>query len=73
MENTFSKPLSIFKCTSIFSCVTQVKAVVVGFDGHVSFMKIMRAASYLNDPKIPYIATNTDGRLPTKTGRVIPG
>ncbi|XP_072034114.1 glycerol-3-phosphate phosphatase-like [Amphiura filiformis] len=51
----------------------EVQAVVVGFDGHVSYMKMMRAASYLNNPNMPFIGTNTDGRLPTKTGRVIPG
>ena len=36
-------------------------------------MKIMRAASYLNDPACIFIATNEDSRLPTKGKVVIPG
>ncbi|XP_071956690.1 glycerol-3-phosphate phosphatase-like [Antedon mediterranea] len=52
----------------------EVRGVLVGFDPLISFRKVCRAASYLTDPSVPYIATNLDGRLPIPNkGRVIPG
>ncbi|XP_053550742.1 glycerol-3-phosphate phosphatase [Bombina bombina] len=51
----------------------EVKAVVVGFDEHFSYMKLTRALRYLQDPACLFIATNTDTRLPLEGGRVIPG
>ncbi|XP_073504450.1 glycerol-3-phosphate phosphatase [Phyllobates terribilis] len=50
-----------------------VRAVVVGFDEHFSYMKLTRALHYLQDPECLFIATNTDTRLPLEGGRVIPG
>ncbi|XP_075421806.1 glycerol-3-phosphate phosphatase [Ascaphus truei] len=51
----------------------EVKAVVVGFDEHFSYMKLTRALRYLQDPACLFIATNTDTRLPLEGGRAIPG
>uniref|UniRef100_A0A0B7BHK2 Phosphoglycolate phosphatase n=1 Tax=Arion vulgaris TaxID=1028688 RepID=A0A0B7BHK2_9EUPU len=52
----------------------EVSCVLVGFDPHISFMKIMRAASYLKNPDCLYIATNEDGSLPAKDSNIcIPG
>ncbi|XP_028669654.1 LOW QUALITY PROTEIN: glycerol-3-phosphate phosphatase [Erpetoichthys calabaricus] len=50
-----------------------VKAVLVGFDEHFSYMKLARALRYLDDPRCLFIGTNTDTRLPLEGGRAVPG
>ena len=57
-------------------CVTfsfKVAAVVVGSDPHFSYMKMIKASSYLNRPGCLFVATNRDGRLPCKGPVIIPG
>ncbi|EFO25592.1 4-nitrophenylphosphatase [Loa loa] len=52
----------------------KVRAVVVSFDIHISYPKIMRAATYINQPGVRFYATNPDPRLPGPIpGVIIPG
>ncbi|KAJ7984710.1 hypothetical protein DPEC_G00357580 [Dallia pectoralis] len=51
----------------------EVKAVVVGFDEHFSYMKLNRALQYLNNPNCLLVGTNTDTRLPLEGGKAVPG
>ncbi|XP_065070452.1 glycerol-3-phosphate phosphatase-like [Rhopilema esculentum] len=52
---------------------SEVGAVVVGFDEHISFQKIASAMTYLEDPNVHFIATNTDNQFPMGDGTFMPG
>lgn len=45
-----------------------VRAVVVGFDPHFSYMKLTKALRYLQQPDCLLVGTNLDNRLPLENG-----
>lgn len=51
----------------------EVKAVVVGFDEHFSYMKLNRALQYLMQQDCLFVGTNRDTRLPLEGGKAVPG
>jgi len=53
---------------------SQVKAVVVSYDKHFSFAKLLKACSYARNPDNIFIGSNEDPSLPTPNKEVvIPG
>ncbi|XP_031849083.1 glycerol-3-phosphate phosphatase [Nomia melanderi] len=51
----------------------EVGAVIVGFDKHFSFPKLMKAATYLADPNVHFIGTNCDTERPSPNTNRFPG
>ena len=47
--------------------------MVVGFDSNFSYMKLIKAVTFLNKPDCVFIATNEDTRLPANSDVIIPG
>lgn len=59
---------------SVFEKDPEITAVIVGFDEHFSYLKMVKAATYLNDANVHFIATNMDERFPDSSNDfVIPG
>ena len=50
-----------------------VGAVVVGFDKHFSYPKLVKAATYVQDPSVLFIGTNPDVERPSPTSTRFPG
>ncbi|XP_032689389.1 glycerol-3-phosphate phosphatase-like [Odontomachus brunneus] len=57
----------------IFEKDPDVSAVIVGYDEHFSYRKMVKATTYLNNPNVHFIGTNTDERYPTDSNIIIPG
>ncbi|XP_061666009.1 glycerol-3-phosphate phosphatase [Syngnathoides biaculeatus] len=51
----------------------EVRAVLVGFDEHFSYMKLNRAMQYLSRTDCLFVGTNRDTRLPLEGGTAVPG
>lgn len=56
-----------------FKLDPEVGAVLAAFDDHFSYPKMMKAASYLNNPECLFVGTNPDERAPIHADLVIPG
>merc|ERR1719239_329221 len=50
----------------------KVKCVLVGFDEHFSYMKLLRAATYLRRPDCLYLVTNMDTNHATRSDVTVP-
>lgn len=51
----------------------EVGAVVVGFDDQISYPKIFKAATYVQDPNVHFIGTNCDNQRPSPNSNISPG
>uniref|UniRef100_A0A8C2XAB2 Pyridoxal (pyridoxine, vitamin B6) phosphatase n=1 Tax=Cyclopterus lumpus TaxID=8103 RepID=A0A8C2XAB2_CYCLU len=50
-----------------------VKAVLVGHDDKLTFLKLAKASCYLRDPDCLFLATDNDPWHPLSGGRILPG
>ncbi|XP_063398705.1 glycerol-3-phosphate phosphatase-like isoform X1 [Mytilus trossulus] len=51
----------------------EVSCVLVGFDPHINYMKMTKAASYIRKNGTLFVATNEDTHLPLAGDLVVPG
>lgn len=60
---------------TIYNCAlaADVKAVLVGHDDKLTFLKLAKASCYLRDPECLFLATDNDPWHPLSGGRILPG
>lgn len=60
---------------TIYDCALapDVKAVLVGHDDKLTFLKLAKASCYLKDPECLFLATDNDPWHPLSGGRILPG
>ncbi|XP_038164054.1 pyridoxal phosphate phosphatase [Cyprinodon tularosa] len=60
---------------TIYDCALapDVKAVLVGHDDKLTFLKLAKASCYLRDPECLFLATDNDPWHPLSSGRILPG
>ncbi|XP_077416782.1 pyridoxal phosphate phosphatase [Vanacampus margaritifer] len=60
---------------TIYDCAlaADVKAVLVGHDDKLTFLKLAKASCYLKDPNCLFLATDNDPWHPLSSGRILPG
>ncbi|XP_053385272.1 glycerol-3-phosphate phosphatase-like isoform X2 [Mercenaria mercenaria] len=73
VPDDYEKLDDIVKFQSDWKPDPEVNCVLVGFDPHHSYMKMMKAATYAKNRNNLFLATNEDPFLPTKLDICIPG
>ncbi|XP_034452861.1 pyridoxal phosphate phosphatase [Hippoglossus hippoglossus] len=60
---------------TIYDCALapDVKAVLVGHDDKLTFLKLAKASCFLRDPECLFLATDNDPWHPLSGGRILPG
>ena len=51
----------------------EVGCVLASKDFHSSYIKILKAVSYLNNPEVFFLATNMDDQAPYSNDLILPG
>ncbi|MED6241018.1 hypothetical protein ATANTOWER_014059 [Ataeniobius toweri] len=69
VEETDDPDATIYNC----ALAPDVKAVLVGHDDKLTFLKLAKASCYLRDPECLFLATDNDPWHPLSGGRILPG
>ncbi|KAM4579191.1 pyridoxal phosphate phosphatase [Fundulus diaphanus] len=69
VEETDEPGATIYNC----ALAPDVKAVLVGHDDKLTFLKLAKASCYLRDPECLFLATDNDPWHPLSGGRILPG
>ena len=51
----------------------EVGCVIASIDYYVSYLKILKAVTYLNNPEVIFLVTNQDERFPFDDNVILPG
>ncbi|KAG7187979.1 hypothetical protein KM043_013935 [Ampulex compressa] len=62
--------LAAVKC---FRPEPDIGAVIVGFDRYFGYTKLMKAATYLQNPEVHFLGTNIDAHRPSPNDNTFPG
>lgn len=75
MDLNLTKKYNAFSFTflHVYSAYPKVNCVISALDLHISYHKILKAATYLNRPNVLFLATNDDASLPQSDETCMPG
>ena len=63
----------VFDLPNLVHMDPEVGAVIVAFDPHVSYIKFLKAITYVKNPSVMFLVTCHDETWPTKFEIVLPG
>ncbi|XP_025831520.1 glycerol-3-phosphate phosphatase-like isoform X1 [Agrilus planipennis] len=67
VQTSFKNTLEEFKADP------DIGAVIVGDDEHFSYVKMFKAATYLSNPDVLFVGTNSDEQDPNRYDYIVPG